>query len=372
MNTNLHVGFISPLLYNYLGFGDTFEAGGAERQQYLIAKGLLDRGYEVSILTRNWNRGGNYKIADGFKVWKTLPNVRGTVMVPYKTAKLMKSMHDINADIYYSRANTLFAILGPAYARISDSRFVYAIARDSKVDPNHLSTWNPIIKRAFIMGLQQADAVVTQTQHQARLLNKEHGVNSTTIPNGYKIEPKSAVSDITNREYVLWVGRMDSHQKKPERFLTLATELPNKQFVMIGPPNEGEKDYYERIQKRAEAINNLDFIGPVNPEMLGEFYNNAIVLVNTSDYEGLPNTFIEAWQYAVPVISLNYDFSGKLEKFEIGNHSGSMSQLIIDVRRLCENVQERERLGWNGREYVEQHHSFETFIDRYERVFLSL
>jgi len=76
--------------------------GGVERQTSMLAKWLVSRGYEVSMLT--WDEGGPAEDASRSPRHKNLPQRRrpsARPLLPPKMDRLISAMNRANADIYY-------------------------------------------------------------------------------------------------------------------------------------------------------------------------------------------------------------------------------------------------------------------------------
>lgn len=365
----VRVCFVSPKIHNFLEAGEPAGAGGAERQQYLVGRELLRRGHDVSLVTRNFDDGEARIRSEGFDVWKTIPDVRGVRNAPSKGLRVLGTLRRVGADVHYVRGNDFLCTLTGAFCRVASARFVYAVSVDDHVDPEALRGWHPVRRRAFLTAVRGADAVAAQTEYQRDVLAEAHGVESTVVPNGYELPPRENVPPHGDREHVLWIGRMARAQKRPERFLDLARALPNVRFVMVGPPNDDEEAYFERLRTEAGDVDNLRFVGFVAPSEVSDYYRRASVLVNTSASEGFPNTFLEAWRWATPVVSLEYDLDGTLREGRVGRHSGSMGRLEADVDSLATDVDRRAALGWNAREHVAANYAIDGVVDRYEALF---
>lgn len=363
----MHVCFVSDTLSAYFLESNPSGIGGAERQQYLIANALRRRGVDVSVATSTHKSKKQQRIK-GIDLWHVIPDVRGLPKAPYKTLRTMYGLHKINADIYYVRGNDFLCITTGAYIGLTDRDFVYAVANDANVDPTLLKDLG-FLRHLYVRAIKSADQVIAQTNKQRELLQNKHGIDAVQIPNGYTIPDSAEIIAHADRDYVLWVGSIDPEQKHPERFLRLAEEFPETQFVMIGPPDNDQPEHYETIEREANSIPNLEFLGFVDPNEIHDYYRRAITLVNTSDYEGFPNVFLEAWRYETPVISLHHSLDGVLNKEPVGIHAGSMENLVDALEQILTDDSLQKELGEGGREYMIANYSFEKLIDEYKNVF---
>ena len=92
-------------------------------------------------------------------------------------------------------------------------------------------------------------------------------------------------------------------------------------------------------------------------------------MVNTSDFEGFPNTFIEAWMRGVPVISLNVDPDNILERKKIGFHSRTYNKLCKQLTFLMNNESVRNEMGMRAYQYAKAYHSKEMMVNRVLELF---
>ena len=65
-------------------------------------------------------------------------------------------------------------------------------------------------------------------------------------------------------------------------------------------------------------LSNVKYCGQVTPDKDLQVIANAAILLSTSDQEGFPNTFLEAWSAGTPVVSLKIDPDRIIEQMGLG------------------------------------------------------
>lgn len=205
-------------------------------------------------------------------------------------------------------------------------------------------------------GIRSADSIIGQARYQDQLLRDRYGRGCDLIvgtPHPAPEEPIVKTEPVT----VVWVANLKP-LKQPELFLRLAWELgdrPGVRFVMIGRPASGP--YQKRLEKEMAKLSSLSYIGERPIEEVNRILARSHVFVNTSLYEGFPNTFAQAWFRHVPVASLNVDPDDILVQNGIGFHSRSLAGLVRDTDRLTRDRELRESMGRRAYEYALRHHS---------------
>lgn len=365
---SFHICFISPGLYKYVNKREGEASGGAERQQYMISSELRDRGHDVSMIVGDHGQPPHEHV-NGIEVWNGCPDgIDAMRSLPGEIIDLFRTLRQVDADVYYVRGAPRLAALVMTFTTVLNKRLVFCIANESDLDPEYLrERYGRPFYLYYKRVINGTGRVITQTNKQQRMLEENFGTESIVVPNSYDLPPKSEVSDHDSREFVLWVGRSNENKKKPVRYLELARQLPEIEFVMVAQPsNDGT--HHAEVQAASSSISNLEFVDTVAPDKIHRYYNRATLLVNTSDYEGFPNTYLEAWRYETPVVSLYHELDDVFATEEIGIRSGSMDVLVTDVRRIHSEVQRRREMGRNGREYLKNNYLLENIIDQYEDI----
>ena len=361
----MHICFISDGLYRYLLPQDGQASGGAERQQHMLATRLSRRGHTVSAIVGSKITGVK-KVNDIFVTGGCPSSVSSPLTAFSEVQSLYTAIKTTDADMYYVRGAPRLLLAVFALSKVLNKKVVFNVANDSDLDPTYLQhNYNPLFYQFYRYVIQNVDGLITQTHKQRQLLRNHFNQDSIVIPNGYALPDKDNISKHKHRKYVLWVGRSNEQKKKPMRFLELSTLLPEIQFVMIAQPS-GDGSHHQEVKENATNIENLRFVGPVSPDEVHDYYNQATLLVNTSDHEGFPNTYLEAWRYRTPVVALYHDIDNIIQDHNLGDVAGSMSNLSNIVKQLHFSPETRKEIGKNARKYVKKHHQIDTIVDQYE------
>ncbi|MEM2981372.1 MAG: glycosyltransferase family 4 protein [Thermoproteota archaeon] len=339
-------------------------AGGAELQQVLLARELVSGGYEVSFITYDHGQPDISYVED-IEIIKTYPREKVNKINSFsKFRYILRALNKAKADLYFHSAGSSGIL--PFFCSIKKKKFIYRVPLDEIVLGK---TASPILKLLEYLDIKKANAVVVQTEFQRRKLLENFSVKGLLIKNAFPV-PK-AKAEKPDPPTVLWVGRI-AKIKQPQIFIELAKAIPNASFEMIGGKVMKEPQLYERIRSFAKNLPNLSFHGFVPYNEIDKYFARASIFVNTSYLEGFPNTFIQAWASYVPVVSLNVDPDGVIQKERIGFCSKTFEQLVTDVSNLLSNETLRKTMGKNAREYVEKEHNIKKNVKLYCKIFNAL
>ena len=154
---------------------------------------------------------------------------------------------------------------------------------------------------------------------------------------------------------VVWVGNLRP-VKRPDVALELARRLPHYRFALVGGSVPRGKAYFERIASEAKELPNLVMTGGVSYQDVGEWFDRSRVHVNTSDWEGFPNTFLQAWIRGVPVASF-FDPDGLIERRALGRRCTDVDGMCAALEELLRDPAACATIGERARAFVTSRYS---------------
>ncbi|MFA5553083.1 MAG: glycosyltransferase family 4 protein [Phycisphaerae bacterium] len=354
--------FISPKAYPLFNPSIKSVFGGAELDFYLLAKELAkDRNFQVSFITADYGQR-KFENVDGVSIIKTLDFSRNSLV---GAIKLWRGFKKADARIYLQKTASWGTFLTALFCRLHKKVFIYRTASQEECDGTYIKKF-PIQGLFFKWALKTAKIVAAQNESDSRKLKEVLGIDSIVIPNGHPIP--QIIPDYKERNSILWVGR-SAQVKRPEIFIDIAQAIPKEQFIMICQRATGDKNY-DLLKSKASKVKNLQFIDQVPFPEIEKYFQASKVFVNTSDTEGFPNTFIQACCTGVPILSLNVNPDGFLDKYKCGICvKGNISQMTLNLEKLLTDDINLD-YGRNALKYVRENHDIRKISDEYKKFFI--
>lgn len=324
------------------------QMGGAQFQAKCILDVLAETGGFQTVYVaqavperRDW---GSYRIE---QFGAGLPGrVIGTML---QLPSLYLALRRLRPQVIYQRCLMPYTGLCAFYCRTRGVRFVFHVASDGDVRrPRHrrLSPgvlFHALSRRISEYGLRRADAIVVQTEDQARILMEEYGLRAALVlPNFHP--PAAHRSEVGSRPRlrIVWVANLKPI-KNPEMYVEVAEAFADHErspeFVIIGRPGDPER--YRALHERIDRLPNMRYLGELSVDQVNDEIAASDLLVNTSFTEGFPNTFIQAWLRGVPVVSWRVDPDACLSRGGAGVLAGSVAEMAA---RIAELDADRDRL----------------------------
>lgn len=341
--------------------------GGESVQQTLLAKEFLSRGYEVSMVVKDYGQPQN-EVIDGIRCCKSFRTGAGLPVFRYiypRIYKLWRALSMANADIYYQSCASMLTGLTAKYAKRNNRTFIFRLAHDTDCKPGQQLIPYKRDMRIYEYGLRGASHISSQSQYQKDMLLENYGLESSVIDMLVEDEKPAEVGLEKDIE-VLWVNNIRPI-KRPDVFLDVVEALPNVRFIMAGGKQDGHINYYEEIANRAQRYDNLVFLGAVPYVEIGKYFSRARLFLNTSDSEGFPNTFLQSWVRGVPVCSF-FDPDGVIEKNGLGVSPNSFDQMTRCIEMYL-NDQDGGEWKDNAKAYIKKYHSPASIVDQYISLF---
>ncbi len=337
--------------------------GGESIQQVILAKAFAKLGYEVSTIVYDYGQPQGEQI-DGVTVWKTFDKNEGLPGLRFiypRMTSIFAAMAKANADVYFQSCAGVYTGYAAAYCKLHKRKFVFRLASDSDCVPDELLIQYARDKKIYEYGLKRADVISAQSDYQQTLLRKHYNLESVVID--MAVDEPSGVDASFDPIDVLWVANI-RECKRPDVMLQLARRLPALNFVMIGGPMEEEPQLFSDITEQAEKEENINFLGAVPYHQVGSFFQRARLFVNTSDIEGFPNTFLQAWVCGKPVVSF-FDPDNTIRDYRLGSAVGDLDAMASAIPELLDDEETLARIEHDAKQYVEQKNGVNTIAGIY-------
>lgn len=341
--------------------------GGVELQTSMLARWLAKRGHRVSFLT--WDEGGPSEEIIGdvrvIKICKQRDGLPGIRFLHPKWTGLIAALQKAGAEVYYQNCGECVTGQVALWCRTHHRGFVFNAASEADCDESlpELKYWKD--RSLYRLGLRNATRVIVQTQTQKTMLRRNFSLDSSVIPmpceGAQPTFERARGSPPSNR--VLWVARV-CPVKRPDRLVEVARMCPELDFDLVGPHFPDLLS--TRAIEEAEELPNVKVHGPLNRQEVAWFYRNAACLLSTSDYEGFPNTFLEAWSHALPVVS-TVDPDGIIHAKKMGFVARDAHALAKALRALLGSNGLYAELSGNALSYFAENHSLEQVQPLFER-----
>jgi glycosyltransferase involved in cell wall biosynthesis len=341
--------------------------GGAQYQIKCLLDYLriLDH-YEIHYVAR---RVPNEQELDGY----TIHRIGTGQSVPRfgyaaDALELYRTLRRLRPAVIYQRIGCAYTGIAAEYTRRNECSLVWHAANDTDVQRGLKVTKRHALRdridRALLShGIRRADRIVTQTDHQARLLFQHFGRQPDAVIANFHPDPTEII-DKSGPPRIVWVANL-KRSKQPDAFLRLALalrDLGGARFVMIGAGavRSGNSPWHDLVKQHIAAAPNVEYRGPLPQEAVNAELAKAHIFVNTSLYEGFANTFIQAWMRRATVVSLNVNPDGIFDGDAIGFHAGSEERLAGIVRRLIADPELRDSVARRASAYAMEFHSMKN------------
>lgn len=367
-----------------MDFHYTERIGGAEVQAWLLAKELARRGFEVHYLAQSLRgRAEVTEARDGVHLhW-----LRNPGYLQWRNGlRYYRALKHINPDLLIQRTTSFNTGVIGFYAGKHRKQFAW-ICTDNSIPNRWFFTrkeWNasraknllgklksPILLVNAILydlardwGMKQAPHIFTQNDEQFSKLIYNYKLSSLRMPSGHEL-PETRISPQQRfcNKTILWVGNLGAN-KRPEKFVQLAALLKREdwRFVMLG----GRKGIDNLRQFTADSQpRSLIWLGEKPLEEALSCFDQATVLVNTSESEGFPNTFIHAWLRGMPVVTLGVDPNQIITRNALGHVVSNVTEMASALHELLSDEVYYSKLSECIATYARNHLTISKVADNF-------
>ena len=348
--------------YNHLG------AGGEQLQHTLLCRALARRGHRVAMVVLDHGQPDG-AAWDGITTYGAYRPGAGLPVLRFfhpRWSGIWSALGRADARTYYTSCAGMLVGLVAMFCRLKRRRLVFRSASNADCQRKSVLVHSVRDRKLYEYGLQRCDVVLTQTDNQQLDMRTNFGVDSRVA--GMLVDVPESIRSLSERDIdVLWVNNFGDF-KRPDRFVDLARRLPHRRFVMIGGAGPGLSAYFESMRDYAAGCQNLEFLGRIPYHDVNDYYARARVFVNTSDVEGYPNSYLQAWIRGTPVVTF-IDPDGVIAREGLGAVPRDEEAMVSAVESLLTDDDLWRRAGDNAQDYMVREFDESTILRPYLDAF---
>ena len=302
--------------------------GGAEKQNVMLANAMAERGYDVTIISISVDNNC-YSLDERVK-YLFLPDRQSGVLrilTRYQDIKkmLLKLKPDVTVSFWFQSAY-LTALMRKSIT----GKIIYS----ERGDPGD-KEYSGVLGLIRKLTLPRIDGFVFQSKGAQGYFDDKVQRRSIVIPNPVFVKAEDHPTVEERRKVIVTVGRL--HPQKNQKMLINAFALIADRIPEYTLEIYGDGDLKDELQKQIDELKltNKVFLKGTSKRIHCLIYDAAIFVLS-SDYEGLPNTLLEAMALGIPSISTDCKPGGAREI--IDDCENGLITPIGDKRKLAESI----------------------------------
>lgn len=317
---------------------------GAPKMLTFVANAMAKEGHDVTMVLYAGTEIMQ-PLHKNIKVWNQNIQCTGVTKHFKMISRLKKVIAEIAPDVIVS-----FLCFPNLYATIIGRMLRIPVIISERGNPYTLKGLkNHIMYSLFNL----ANGAVFQTEGARAFFNKRLQKRSCVIPNPVVRKNNIKFDISTDNHEIIFVARFENVQKRQDLMVVAFEKVlaiyPDAILKFYGTGEDLKM--IQSLVKNKGLENNVCFLGySDNPE---EEMVKSEVFVLTSDYEGIPNTLIEAMSVGMPVVSTDCDPGGAKMLIEDGVNGilvpKNDAQCVADaIIRIFKDKELREKLSYEA------------------------
>lgn len=359
------------------------DVGGISTYVYNLSKRLVERGHEVTVITRGTWRKTYCEEIEGISVYRVrfIPFFPS----PFKihqiyVNKLLKSLK-FDFDLIHLHG-TLMPV-EPVFNNSLPVVFTSHGASKKKLDFMEAKTLHFFIVkllRNHLFKLEQeivekSDMLTAVSNSCADEFRAYHSIKKeiTIVHNGVDTNFFVPSKNRSNLRSVIYTGRFEVFKGLSDLIECsgiVCKKYPDVKFILVGSGTI--LDSLKKQVSKLKLENNIIFTGSLSKSQIIEYYQNATIFVLPSYREGFPTSLMEAMSCGIPSIATNVEGSAELIK---DGENGLLvpqknpEKLAESVIYLLENEEFRNKIGANARNHIVKNYDWEKITDGFEKLY---
>ncbi len=331
--------------------------GGSEKQAVQLANSLVEK-YNVTILIYYGDQVAGTLLSKINDSRIRLIRLNGSAL--RKVYDILSIFIQEDYDVVFSYL-LLPSFLGGVLGRIAGVPYTIGGIRSSKID-QHKVLLNKLIQN-YVNYLTIYNNYEGVEKLSALGFNKN---KAYVIPNCHESGIDAIVREDHKIKEILSVGRFH-FSKDYKTALQAISYINNKQSIRYTIVGYGE--LHGNICKWVEEFELKEFVQIViKPDNLDYYYRKADIFLQTSKFEGLSNTVMEAMSYSLPVVTTKVGDNGKLVSDGVSGYlcePGDCAGISNSLEELIDDYSLRLAMGAEGYSILNANYTMPIFRKRY-------
>ncbi|MCQ2343365.1 MAG: glycosyltransferase [Paludibacteraceae bacterium] len=334
------------------------DVAGIQVQMSLWAEAFVDEGWRVFSIADQEPLSMNG--IEFIEQWRSRI-ARHCPLIIKETIDCLVALRRTRPDLLLFRGASRYTFSLVLLCRLFKTRFVFLSASDTDFEiGSEIVSGSPLNVMLYRKSIRHIPYIVTQNIIQATKLRNNYDRESIIIPN---IWHKAIQENANEKRFdVVWVANLHA-MKRVEWFIALAAKMPNHKFAIIGGRSKRNVNIFDETKSKVKAMPNVAFLGAKPLAETNSIIAQSRLLVCTSEFEGFPNTFLQAWSSGVPVVS-TVNPNNVVTDYNLGRLVLNEQELYDATTMLLNDTEQYNQCKGNINRYFDEHHSAETAIDR--------